>query len=186
MSIGFRGPKVCKIVGISYRQLDYWARTGLLTPSVKDASGSGSQRLYSYQDLLELKIIKQILDGGVSLQLARKALDFVREHVEEALSAINLVIESDKVVLADSGDELINILMGGQGVMSVVPLLGLRNELDSQIRTDISGDIIAAKNPISSRESRESVSTAIESLGTGKNDYSENSSNTMLDLKSAQ
>lgn len=66
---GYRGPQVCEIVGITYRQLDYWARTGLLVPSITAAKGSGTQRRYSYRDLLELKVIKQLLDAGLSSTL---------------------------------------------------------------------------------------------------------------------
>ncbi len=75
---GYRGPQVCSVVGITYRQLDYWARTGLLHPSITEARGSGSQRRYSYTDLVQLKVIKRLLDAGVSLQAARKAIDCLR------------------------------------------------------------------------------------------------------------
>ncbi|MGH9299096.1 MAG: MerR family transcriptional regulator, partial [Acidimicrobiales bacterium] len=80
---GFRGPQVCKIVGITYRQLDHWDRTGLLSPSLASAKGSGTQRLYSYRDVVELRIIKQLLDAGVTLQRARKAVDFLRDSLAE-------------------------------------------------------------------------------------------------------
>src|SRR5438094_7836732 len=87
---GYRGPQVCSIVGITYRQLDYWARTYLLRPSIREARGSGTQRRYAYQDLLKLKVIKRLLDAGVSLQSARRALDCLRSCVEDVASA-NLV-----------------------------------------------------------------------------------------------
>src|ERR1700761_6162916 len=96
---GFRGPQVCSIVGISYRQLDYWARTGLLRPSVADAKGSGSQRVYSYRDVLELKVIKQLLDSGVNLKKARKAIEYLRNSGEDLASA-NLVLAQENTVLA--------------------------------------------------------------------------------------
>src|SRR5881296_2031789 len=89
---GFRGPQVCKIVGITYRQLDYWARTDLLKPSISDAKGSGTQRRYSYTNLLELKVIKRLLDAGVSLQSARRAIDCLRTGLGEDLAAVNLVL----------------------------------------------------------------------------------------------
>src|SRR5213596_1360145 len=84
--IGFRGPQVCKIVGITYRQLDYWARTELVRPSLADARGSGTQRRYSYRDLVELKVIKSLLDAGVSLQLARKAIEYIRQNLGEDIA----------------------------------------------------------------------------------------------------
>ncbi len=130
---GFRGPQVCKIVGITYRQLDYWARTGLLRPSLADAKGSGSQRLYSYGDLVELKVIKQLLDAGVNLRQARKALGCLREAGEELASA-NLVLGAHGTVLARTGEEVVDLLRGGQGVFNIVPLGGLVDEVESAIR----------------------------------------------------
>src|SRR5579864_6205342 len=96
---GYRGPRVCKIVGITYRQLDYWARTGLLRPSLAEARGSGTQRLYSYRDVLELKVIKQLLDAGVNLRQARKAIECLRSSLGEDLASANLVVAGDRSVL---------------------------------------------------------------------------------------
>ena len=118
---GYRGPQVCKIVGITYRQLDYWARTDLLGPSISQAKGSGSQRRYSYRDLLHLKVIKRLLDAGISLQQARRALDFLRATGDDMATA-NLVIEEGRSVLVRSGEELIDLLRGGQGVFNIVPM----------------------------------------------------------------
>jgi len=129
---GFRGPQVCKIVGITYRQLDHWARTGLLAPSLAVAHGSGTQRLYSYRDVLELRIIKQLLDAGVTLQRARKAIEFVRQSGEE-LATANLVLGAADSVLVRNGDELLDLLRGGQGVFNVVPLAGVVDEVDAAI-----------------------------------------------------
>jgi DNA-binding transcriptional MerR regulator len=129
---GFRGPQVCSIVGISYRQLDYWARTDLLRPSLADAKGSGSQRLYSYQDLLELKVIKQLLDAGVKLQQARRAIACVRESGGD-LAAANLVIGAEGTVLARTGEEVVDLLRGGQGVFNIVPLAPVVDEVDAAI-----------------------------------------------------
>src|ERR1044072_8035288 len=97
---GFRGPQVCKIVGITYRQLDYWARTDLIRPSIADARGSGTQRRYSYRDLVELKVIKSLLDAGVSLQLARKGIEYLRENLGEDISSARLGVNGAKSVLA--------------------------------------------------------------------------------------
>src|ERR1044072_4675133 len=96
---GFRGPQVCKIVGITYRQLDYWARTDLIRPSIADASGSGSRRGDPYQDLLELKIVKQLLDAGIKLEMVRKVFDELRRLVGDDIAAANLVIEGQSVAL---------------------------------------------------------------------------------------
>jgi DNA-binding transcriptional MerR regulator len=135
---GFRGPQVCSIVGITYRQLDYWARTDLLRPSISDARGSGTQRVYSYTDLLQLKVIKQLLDAGVSLRSTRKAIDCLRASGSGVANA-SLVIADDRSVLAYSGEELFDLLHGGQGVLSIV--LGMErivSEVDAAI-TEITG-----------------------------------------------
>src|SRR5579862_921470 len=121
---GYRGPQVCKVVGITYRQLDYWARTGLLLPSINEARGSGSQRRYSYTDLVQLQVIKRLLDAGVSLQAARKAIDCLRSAGDNLASA-NLVTDDRGAVLAYSGEEIIDLLRGGQAVLNIVPLGGV-------------------------------------------------------------
>jgi len=130
---GFRGPQVCQLVGISYRQLDYWARTGLLRPSLAEAKGSGTKRRYSYRDLLELKVIKRLLDAGVSLQSARRAVGCLREDLGADLAASNLVLSDTTTVLAHTDGELVDLLAGGQGVFNVVPLSGVVNELAADI-----------------------------------------------------
>jgi DNA-binding transcriptional MerR regulator len=132
---GFRGPQVCKIVGITYRQLDYWARTDLLRPSLQEAKGSGTQRRYSYGDLLELKVIKQMLDAGIALQPVRRAVDYMREHLGEDVATANLVLSETGSVLVRSGEEIIDLLRGGQGVLNIVPLAGVKQELDAAIFT---------------------------------------------------
>jgi DNA-binding transcriptional MerR regulator len=130
---GFRGPQVCKIVGISYRQLDYWARTDLIRPSIADARGSGTQRLYSYRDLVELKVIKHLLDAGISLKTARTAIEYLREHLGEELASASLVINGSQSVLARSGEEVIDLVRQGQGVLNILPLAGMIQELDGKI-----------------------------------------------------
>jgi len=130
---GFRGPQVCEIVGITYRQLDYWARTGLLRPSIAEAKGSGTQRLYSYRDLVELKVIKQLLDAGLSLRRARRAIDCLRGDVGADLSAASLVLGEASSVLARTGDDLVDLLRGGQGVLNVVPMGGVVAGVDAAI-----------------------------------------------------
>src|SRR5947209_19909090 len=115
---GYRGPQVCKIVGISYRQLDYWARTNLIRPSVADAQGSGSQRRYSYRDLVELKVIKSLLDAGVSLQSARRAIDYLRTNLGEDVAAANLVLNGEGSVLVRNDGDLIDLVHQGQGVLN--------------------------------------------------------------------
>jgi DNA-binding transcriptional MerR regulator len=116
---GYRVPEVCKVVGISYRQLDYWARTGLVTPSVKDAGGSGTQRQYSFQDLVLLRTIKNLLDAGVSLQSIRRAIDYLREQLDTEPSSVTLVSDGSRVYACTSPDEIIDLLSRGQGVFAI-------------------------------------------------------------------
>ena len=130
---GFRGPQVCSLIGITYRQLDYWARTGLLRPSLAEAKGSGSKRLYSYRDVLELKVIKQLLDAGVSLRSARRAVDCLRQDLGVDLASANLVLTGTRSVLARSNGEVVDLLAGGQGVFNIVPLSGVIEDLRADI-----------------------------------------------------
>lgn len=130
---GYRGPQVCRIVGITYRQLDYWARTDLVRPSIADAAGSGTQRVYSYRDLLALKVVKSLLDAGVSLQKARKAIEYLRSHLGEEVASANLVLSDTGSVLASTGDQLVDLIRQGQGVLNIVPLGAVVDELDAMI-----------------------------------------------------
>jgi len=132
-SAGFRGPQVCALVGITYRQLDYWARTGLLRPSLAEARGSGTQRRYSYHDLLELKIVKQLLDAGVSLKRARRALDCLRDGLGADVASTSLVLAGSNSILAHGDGEVVDLLRGGQGVLNIVPLAGVVDALEAAI-----------------------------------------------------
>jgi DNA-binding transcriptional MerR regulator len=132
-SEGYSGRKTAEIVGISYRQLDYWARTDLIRPSLADATGSGSRRRYSYRDLLELKVIKSLLDAGIKLESVREVFHFLREQLGEDVTTANLVINGKRSVLVRSGDELIDVMQHGQGVLNVLPLAGVKQELDAAI-----------------------------------------------------
>jgi DNA-binding transcriptional MerR regulator len=116
---GYRGPTACAAAGITYRQLDYWARTGLVEPSVRGASGSGSQRLYSFRDILVLKIVKRLLDTGVSLQQIRTAVEHLRERGVDDLAQITLMSDGASVYECTSTDEVIDLVQGGQGVFGI-------------------------------------------------------------------
>lgn len=129
----FSGRGAAEIVGISYRQLDYWARTDLVRPSVTDAAGSGSRRRYSYSDLLELKMIKSLLDSGIRLESVRQVFEYVREHLGEDISAANIVISGTRTVLVRSGEDLVDAVRSGQGVLNVLPLAGVKDEVDARI-----------------------------------------------------
>jgi len=130
---GFRGPQVCKLVGITYRQLDYWARTDLIRPSLADAKGSGTQRRYAYTDLVELKVIKSLLDAGVSLRSARTAIEYLRTNLGEDIATASLVLNGTGSVLARTDGEIVDLVRKGQGVLNIVPLGGMVDELDAAI-----------------------------------------------------
>ena len=132
MTQTFSGTQAADVVGITYRRLDYWARTDLVRPSALDATGSGSRRRYTYRDLLELRIIKQLLDAGIRLESIRDVFAYLRDHIETDISAAHLVINGSSVVLCN-GDELIDVLRHGQGVLNILPMDSVRDEVDRQI-----------------------------------------------------
>lgn len=129
---GYRGPAVAKIVGITYRQLDHWTTTGLVRASVRDAEGSGSQRLYSFDDIVQIKVIKNLRDAGVSLQRIRKAMDTVRER-GLSLRQVTLLSDSAGTVYAvDDRREVVDLLMSGQGVFAIA-IEPLVSELEGEV-----------------------------------------------------
>ncbi|MEI7561385.1 MAG: MerR family transcriptional regulator [Actinomycetes bacterium] len=117
--IGYRGATACVAAGISYRQLDYWARTGLVEPSIRGAAGSGSQRLYSFRDILVLKIVKRLLDTGVSLQNIRTAVEHLRSTGISDLERITLMSDGASIYECTSADDIVDLLQGGQGVFGI-------------------------------------------------------------------
>ncbi len=133
MDDGYSGRRAAEIVGITYRQLDYWARTDLIRPTLTDATGSGSRRRYSYRDLLELKVVKNLLDAGIRLESVREAFHYLREHLGEDVTSVSLVISGRSVVLVRTGEEIIDLLQQGQGVLNILPLGNVKEEVDAAI-----------------------------------------------------
>jgi len=134
MTQHYSGKKAAEIVGISYRQLDYWARTDLIRPSVADAAGSGCRRQYGYRDLLELKVVKSMLDAGIKLESVRAAFEYLREQLGQDIASAQLVISGGSAVLVRGNDELVDVLRQGQFVMtSILSLEGVQREIDSAI-----------------------------------------------------
>lgn len=129
---GYRGPTACNAAGITYRQLDYWARTGLIEPSVRGAKGSGSQRLYSFRDILILKIIKRLLDAGISLQQIRTAVQHLRDRGTDDLTRVTLMSDGASVYYCTSNDEVIDLLQGGQGVFGIA-IGGVWREIEGSL-----------------------------------------------------
>ncbi|QQS24850.1 MAG: MerR family transcriptional regulator [Actinomycetota bacterium] len=129
---GYSGTQAAEIVGITYRQLDYWARTDLVRPSLSDAKGSGSRRRYSYRDLLELRVIKSLLDAGIKLENVRDVFTYLRSHVDSDIASAHIVIQGSSVLLCD-GEQLVDVVRRGQGVLNLLSLAGVKDEVDHQI-----------------------------------------------------
>jgi DNA-binding transcriptional MerR regulator len=130
--VGYRGPTACSAAGITYRQLDYWARTGLVEPTVRAATGSGTQRLYSFRDVLLLKVIKRLLDAGVSLQQIRGAVQHLRLRGTDDLTRVTLMSDGASVYECMSSDEVIDLLQGGQGVFGIA-IGGVWREIEGSL-----------------------------------------------------
>ncbi len=118
---GYRAPQVCTLVGITYRQLDYWARTELLTPSIQTAAGSGTQRRYSFADIVQLKVVKRLLDAGMSLKKIRQAMDILRAELDsdQPLADVTLLSDGTTIYAAHSANEVVDVFRGGQGVFGI-------------------------------------------------------------------
>src|SRR5665648_604891 len=153
---GYRGPTACRAAGITYRQLDYWARTGLVEPSVRPASGSGTQRLYGFRDILVLKVVKRLLDTGVSLQQIRTAVSHLRERGVEDLAQITLMSDGASVYECTSADEVIDLVQAGQGVFGIA-VGRVWREVEGTLaslptaRADDDGSLVAGDDELSLR-----------------------------------
>lgn len=148
LEIGYRGATACSAAGITYRQLDYWARTGLVEPGIRTASGSGTQRLYGFRDILVLKIVKRLLDAGVSLQNIRTAVDHLRSRGVTDLERITLMSDGASIYECSSSDEIIDLLQGGQGVFGIA-VSKVWHEVEgslSLLQGEINGQVIGGEN----------------------------------------
>ena len=130
---GYPGKRAAEIASITYRQLDYWARTGLVSPSLQRATGSGSRRLYSYRDLLELRAVKSLLDAGIRLELVRKVFEYLTKHLDEDVTRVNLVISGTSVMVRTGEEEIVDLIRHGQGVLNILPLAGVKEQVDARI-----------------------------------------------------
>jgi DNA-binding transcriptional MerR regulator len=145
--LGYRAPLVCRLVGISYRQLDYWARTDLIKPSVQDARGSGSQRLYSFPDVVQLKVIKRLLDAGMSLKKIRQAVEILRQQLrsDRPLGDVTLLSDGSTIYAATSPDEVVDVFRRGQGVFGIA-VGPVQDELEGELHDlfpEFEGEAIA-------------------------------------------
>jgi DNA-binding transcriptional MerR regulator len=150
--IGYRGPTACAAAGITYRQLDYWARTGLVQPSVRPAAGSGSQRLYGFRDILVLKVVKRLLDTGISLQQIRAAVEHLHDQGTTDLAQVTLMSDGVSVYACTSPDEVVDLLQGGQGVWREVE--GTLADLPAERAHSDADDVVRAPDELSRRRVR--------------------------------
>jgi DNA-binding transcriptional MerR regulator len=146
---------VCNLVGITYRQLDYWARTDLLKPSIQGASGSGTQRLYSFTDIVQLKVVKRLLDAGMSLKKIRQAMEILREQLqsEAPLTDVTLLSDGASIYAAHSANEVVDVFQRGQGVFGIAvgpvqeelegDLLELVPDLEAASESDAAAEVKA-------------------------------------------
>lgn len=134
--MSYTAPEAARIADISYRQLDYWDRTGLISPSKCQAHGSGSRRAYSYRDLIELRIVKTMIDAGIYLAAARKVMHVVRSYPNLDLTRTTLVFTSDTVRLCDQND-LVEIVRSEQSMINVIPLGGIMESLDQILHEEL-------------------------------------------------
>lgn len=133
-TLGFRGPMAAHLVGVSYRRLDYWAHIDLVQPSIAEGRGSGTTRMYSYEDLVWLRIIGCLLAGGISFPAARRASGDLCRHLAGSLVETTLILKGSQVVVARCDGEVLELLHREPGVLNVLPLGPLAEELDRKIR----------------------------------------------------
>jgi DNA-binding transcriptional MerR regulator len=147
---GYRAPQVCNIVGITYRQLDYWARTGLLRPSLQMAQGSGSQRVYSFGDIVQLRVVKRLLDAGMSLKKIRQAMGLLRDQLrsDSPLTDVTLLSDGSTIYAAHSPDEVVDVFRRGQGVFGIA-VGPVRQEMEGEIHRLFPEPAPAAGRPAS-------------------------------------
>jgi DNA-binding transcriptional MerR regulator len=149
--VGYRGPTACSAAGITYRQLDYWARTGLVEPTVREASGSGTQRLYAFRDILVLKVVKKLLDAGVSLPNIRTAIGTLRHRGVDDLAQVTLISDGTTVYECTSTDEMVDLLQGGQAVFAIA--------VGRQVR-DVEGTLATLPGERAHRETPDAAAAA--------------------------
>ncbi len=147
--IGYRAPQVCGLVGITYRQLDYWARTGLIKPSIQSAQGSGTQRRYSFTDIVQLKVVKRLLDAGMSLKKIRSAMEILRDQLESnnPLNDVTLLSNGSTIFAAHSADEVVDVFQRGQGVFGIA-VGPVQEELEGEIHRLFPDEAIAAPDKV--------------------------------------
>ncbi len=170
---GYRGPTACRAAGITYRQLDYWARTGLVEPTVRPASGSGSHRLYSFRDILVLKVVKRLLDTGVSLQQIRTAVEHLRERGVDDLAQITLMSDGASVYECTSPDEVVDLVQGGQGVFGIAvgrvwrEVEGTLAELPTESLEDEDGTATSPQDELAQRRRARTAGCTLARRGRG-------------------
>ncbi len=133
----FSTKTVIKITGLTMRQIDYWDRTHFIKPSVKEASGYGTTRLYSFIDLVQLKVAKTLLEKGVSLQKLRKAVIYLKKNfpdIEKPLAEMKFLTDGETIfVLTKDRKVILDTLAKGQMVFTLA-IGGIIDGLKGEIK----------------------------------------------------
>ncbi|GHT82657.1 transcriptional regulator [Actinomycetota bacterium] len=116
--VGYHTSVVCKVTGLTNRQVGHWVKNGFFAPSLKGAQGSGNRLLFTFKDILILKAFKKLLDTGISLDKIKKATEILKDRGVDDLSSVTLLSDGKTIFLAYSSDEIVNILQNGQGVLA--------------------------------------------------------------------
>ncbi|HEY6003879.1 MAG TPA: MerR family transcriptional regulator [Anaeromyxobacter sp.] len=146
-STGFSSKIVLELAGITYRQLDYWARTGLVRSSIRQAAGRGSRRVYSFEDLVAFRVVARLLGAGASLQAVRRAVQYLKRHTDRPLSTLALISDGKRVLaLTEDPQKMIEATAEGQVVIAIdvapivrtlqgkVTEIGAPREVDVRVR----------------------------------------------------
>lgn len=116
--MGYDSKKVSRVLGISLRQLQYWDEKGIVKPSLRRASGKGTVRLYSFEDLVQLKVVKRLRENNISLIKIKKSVDFLKNMLPLGMKPLEkfcFITDGDSIfVLTDDNDKLIDTLKSGQ------------------------------------------------------------------------
>lgn len=122
-NMSFNTNTVVKLTGLTPRQIDYWDRTHFIKPSVKEAAGYGTGRLYSFEDVVQLKVARTLIDKGVTLQKIRKAITYLKKNfpdVKKPLAEMRFLTDGETIfVLADKKEKILDALAQGQMVFAL-------------------------------------------------------------------
>lgn len=146
---GYRGTVASKVAGITYRQLDYWARKQIVEPSITPSHGSGSRRLYSFKDVVILAVSKRLLDAGVNLQNVTAAIGFLSRRTTAQLADVTIMCDGQQVYECTTSEQMLNLLRSGKAVFGV-SVGSLWHEIDEALEHEDYVDLASKPAALSS------------------------------------